>query len=63
MLSPVQYLPKNAFQDDFPLADEIASGPDELLQGASLLLRDALHGAIRAEGGRQAGLVVNLEPK
>ena len=28
---------KTAFPDDFPLADEIAAGPDELLQGASLI--------------------------
>ena len=33
VLSPVQYLPKTAFPADFPLADEIAAGPDELPPG------------------------------
>jgi nitrilase len=37
IISPVQYLPKSAFPDDFPLADELAGAPDELLQGASLI--------------------------
>lgn len=37
LISPVQYLPKSAFPDDFPMADELAACPDELLSGASLI--------------------------
>lgn len=37
IISPVQYLPKSAFPDDFPFPDELARAPDELLQGASLI--------------------------
>ena len=33
VLSPVQYPPKTAFPADFPLAEEIAAGPDELAAG------------------------------
>jgi nitrilase len=37
VLSPVQYLRRDHFPDDFPLAEELASCPDELLSGASLI--------------------------
>jgi nitrilase len=37
VLSPVQYLRRDHFPDDFPLPDELAACPDELLQGASLI--------------------------
>ena len=37
VLSPVQYLRRDDFPDDFPLAEELATCPDELLQGASLI--------------------------
>jgi nitrilase len=37
VLSPVQYLRRDDFPDDFPLAEELAACPDELLQGASLI--------------------------
>ena len=37
MLSPVQYLRRDDFPDDFPLPDELAGCPDELLQGDSVI--------------------------
>jgi len=37
VLSPVQYLRKDDFPADFPLADELATCPDELLVGNSLV--------------------------
>lgn len=37
VLSPVQYLRRDHFPDDFPLPEELASCPDELLSGASLI--------------------------
>jgi nitrilase len=37
VLSPVQYLRRDDFPGDFPLARELAACPDELLQGASLI--------------------------
>jgi nitrilase len=37
VLSPVQYLRRDHFPADFPLPDELAACPDELLQGASLI--------------------------
>ena len=37
VLSPVQYLRKDDFPPDFPLADELATCPDELLVGNSLV--------------------------
>jgi nitrilase len=37
VLSPVQYLRRDDFPADFPLADELSACPDELLQGASLI--------------------------
>ena len=37
VLSPVQYLRRDDFPADFPLADELATCPDELLVGNSLI--------------------------
>jgi nitrilase len=37
VLSPVQYLRRDHFPDDFPMAEELAGCPEELLQGASLI--------------------------
>jgi nitrilase len=37
ILSPVQYLTRDAFPSGFPMADELASCPDELLCGNSLI--------------------------
>jgi nitrilase len=37
VLSPVQYLRRDDFPDDFPLPDELAACPDELLSGASVI--------------------------
>lgn len=37
VLSPVQYLRRDHFPADFPLADELAACPDELLRGASVI--------------------------
>jgi nitrilase len=37
VLSPVQYLPKSAFPDDFPLREELDACPDELLAGNSVI--------------------------
>lgn len=62
VLSPVQYLPKSAFPDDFPLADEIAAGPDELLQGASLIADpwgNLLAGPV---AGREETLYADCDP-
>lgn len=38
VLSPVQYLRRDHFPDDFPLAQELAGCPDELLEGNSLIV-------------------------
>ncbi len=38
VLSPVQYLRRDHFPDDFPLADELAGCPDELLVGNSVIV-------------------------
>lgn len=38
VLSPVQYLRRDHFPDDFPLAEELAACPDVLLSGASLIV-------------------------
>jgi nitrilase len=62
VLSPVQYLPKSAFPDDFPLAEEIAAGPDELLQGASLIADpwgNLLAGPV---SGREETLYADCDP-
>lgn len=37
VLSPVQYLRRDHFPDDFPFPDELAACPEVLLQGASLI--------------------------
>jgi nitrilase len=37
VLSPVQYLRRDSFPADFPLPEELADCPEELLQGASLI--------------------------
>jgi nitrilase len=37
VLSPMQYLRREDFPEDFPLAEEVAACPDELMQGASLI--------------------------
>jgi nitrilase len=37
VLSPVQYLRRDDFPEDFPLADELAGCPEVLLAGASLI--------------------------
>lgn len=62
VLSPVQYLPREAFPADFPLAEEIASGPAELLQGASLIADpwgNLLAGPV---SGREEILYADCEP-
>ncbi len=38
VLSPVQYLRRDHFPDDFPLPDELAACPDELLEGNSMIV-------------------------
>ncbi len=38
VLSPVQYLRRDHFPGDFPLPDELASCPDELLVGNSVIV-------------------------
>ena len=38
VLSPVQYLRRDQFPDDFPLPDELATCPDELLVGNSVIV-------------------------
>ena len=38
VLSPVQYLRRDAFPADFPLPDELAACPDELLVGNSVIV-------------------------
>lgn len=38
VLSPVQYLRRDHFPDDFPLAQELAGCPEELLEGNSLIV-------------------------
>ncbi|WP_217923528.1 carbon-nitrogen hydrolase family protein [Miltoncostaea oceani] len=38
VLSPVQYLRRDAFPDDFPFPDELAACPDELLVGNSVIV-------------------------
>ncbi len=62
LISPVQYLPKSAFPDDFPMADELASCPDELLSGASLICDpwgNLLAGPVR---GREEILFADCDP-
>lgn len=38
VVSPVQYLPRAAFPADFPMPDELATCPDELLVGNSVIV-------------------------
>jgi nitrilase len=38
VLSPVQYLRRDHFPDDFPFPDELAACPDELLVGNSVIV-------------------------
>jgi nitrilase len=62
LISPVQYLPKSAFPDDFPMADELAAAPDELLSGASLICDpwgNLLAGPVR---GREEILFADCDP-
>jgi len=37
LISPVQYLPRDAFPEDFPTREELDAAPEVLLQGASLI--------------------------
>ncbi len=62
LISPVQYLPKSAFPDDFPMAGELAACPDELLSGASLICDpwgNLLAGPVR---GREEILFADCDP-
>jgi hypothetical protein len=38
VLSPVQHLRREHFPSDFPLPDELAACPDELLTGNSVIV-------------------------
>lgn len=38
VVSPVQYLPRSAFPGDFPMPEELAAAPEELLSGASVIV-------------------------
>jgi nitrilase len=62
VLSPVQYLPRDAFPDDFPLADELAACPDVLLDGNSVIADpwgNLLAGPV---AGREEILVADCDP-
>ncbi len=62
VLSPVQYLRRDDFPDDFPLPDELAACPDELLQGASVIVDpwgNLLAGPVQ---GREEILYADCDP-
>ena len=62
VLSPVQYLRRDDFPDDFPLAEDLAACRDELLQGASLIADpwgNLLAGPV---SGREAILYADCDP-
>jgi nitrilase len=62
VLSPVQYLRRDAFPADFPLAAELAACPDELLVGNSVIVDP--RGAVLAGpvAGREEILYADCDP-
>ena len=62
VLSPVQYLPRSAFPDDFPMAEELAGCPEELLVGNSVIVNpwgEVIAGPV---AGREEILYADCDP-
>ncbi len=62
VLSPVQHLRKEHFPADFPLADELASCPDELLAGNSVIVGPSGEVLAGPVAGREEILLAECDP-
>ncbi len=62
VLSPVQYLRREHFPADFPLADELAGCPDELLTGNSVIVDPGGTVVAGPVAGREEILYADCDP-